>query len=190
MRIGVLSDTHIPAVAITLPHQLEAVFCGVDLILHAGDIHTSSILDDLERIAPVLAALGDDDYLPRDRRVRHKHVLNIDGLTLWLAHEFPFDWRFASGSYSSMSDRELADSLELYGSGAPDITVFGHSHQPIIRRSGGGLLINPGSTTFPGYERRLGTVSILNITSGCAEAQLVQLEGMGCSYTSQTFFPD
>jgi putative phosphoesterase len=173
-----------------LPHQLESVFCGVDLILHAGDIHASSVLDDLEKIAPVLAALGDGDYLPRDERVKYKHVLGIDGLTLWLTHEFPFDWRFASGSYDDVSDRELAESLKLYGSDAPDIAVFGHSHQSIIRHGGGALLINPGSATFPRYERCLGTVCLVNIRSGRAEVQLVQLEGTDCPYSSQTYFPD
>ena len=174
MRIGLLSDTHIPDVTTALPHQLEAVFHGVDLILHAGDIYASSVLDHLERIAPVLAAEGDDDYLPRDRRVRPKHVLDIDGLTLWLLHEFPFDWRFVSGS---RSEGELAEALKFYGSDAPDITIFGHSHRAIVRHAAQGmLLINPGSPTLPRYERCLGTVGILNITSGGAEAQLVQLE--------------
>jgi putative phosphoesterase len=62
MRIGLLSDTHIPDVAEKLPDELMEVFQGVDLILHAGDLYTPSVLDDLERIAPVLAALGDDDH--------------------------------------------------------------------------------------------------------------------------------
>ncbi len=57
MRIGLLSDTHIPEVAGALPYQIAKAFKGADLILHAGDIYTTSVLDNLEHIAPVLAAI-------------------------------------------------------------------------------------------------------------------------------------
>ena len=62
MRIGLISDTHIPDVARAIPRNVSRAFSGVDLILHAGDIQLASVLDELERIAPVLAARGDDDY--------------------------------------------------------------------------------------------------------------------------------
>ena len=61
MRIGLVADTHIPGAAAELPEQVAQAFRGVDLILHGGDIYTPSVLDELERIAPVLAAKGDDD---------------------------------------------------------------------------------------------------------------------------------
>ena len=61
MRIGLISDTHIPDHADELPEQLKDAFRGVELILHAGDIYTIPVLDELEIIAPVLAAEGDDD---------------------------------------------------------------------------------------------------------------------------------
>ncbi len=71
MRIGLITDTHIPDAAGELPARIAEIFDGVDLILHAGDVYQSSVLDELERIAPVLVALGDDDSvgLFRDRRV-------------------------------------------------------------------------------------------------------------------------
>ena len=62
MRIGLISDTHIPLVAQELPPQVMDVFRGVDLILHAGDIYAPSVIEELERIAPIFIAEGDDDY--------------------------------------------------------------------------------------------------------------------------------
>jgi len=47
MRIGLLSDTHIPEARSGLPPEVKKAFEGVDLILHAGDIYSLSVLDEL-----------------------------------------------------------------------------------------------------------------------------------------------
>jgi len=62
IRIGLVSDTHIPKSTHVLPPQVKEAFKDVDLIFHAGDIYVVSVLDELEHLAPVLAAEGDDDY--------------------------------------------------------------------------------------------------------------------------------
>ena len=174
MRIGLLSDTHIPDAEKGLPPEVAEAFRGVDLILHAGDTFVSSVLDDLERIAPVLAALGDDDYpsLFYDKRVQEKHVLKLGGQTLWLTHYIP-DSPPAGWWLSSQGQRWL--SLEQIKDGVPDIVVFGHQHRPIMERIGGILFVNPGSPTFLNYNRGLGTVAILDIDSTEAEAHILQL---------------
>jgi len=148
MRIGLISDTHIPDVAKATPPQVMEVFGGVDLILHAGDICEVSVLDELQSIAPVLAARGDDDYEIRDERVQEIQNLTIDGLTLYVMH-----------------------NLEK----APDIVIFGHTHRDIVQTVGKSLLVNPGSATFPYYQLRLGTVALVDINAGKAEAHIVQL---------------
>lgn len=53
MKIGLISDTHIPQYSKEPPPQVARAFQGVDLILHAGDIFTPSCIEWLERIAPV-----------------------------------------------------------------------------------------------------------------------------------------
>ena len=62
MRIGLISDTHIPEAGPDMPAQVYEAFRGVDLILHAGDMHIIDVLDWLEGIAPVLGARGNGDY--------------------------------------------------------------------------------------------------------------------------------
>ena len=160
MRIGLISDTHIPNHAKELPDQLKGLFHAVDLILHAGDIYTISVLDELECLAPVLAAEGDDDPLSTstDRRVKVNHILNIDGVTIWLTHARPWSWPL--------------DSRET-----PNIIVCGHTHTASLGNLKGDiLLVNPGSPTFPQYKLELGTVALLTISSGKAEANIVQLQ--------------
>ncbi len=160
MLIGLISDTHIPDPIRELPAQLKEVFHGVDLILHAGDIYAVSVLDELELRAPVLAAEGDDDLgsTASDRRVERKHILNVDGVTIWLAHLVVWSWPpFISGA-------------------PPDVMVFGHTHEASLLSSDGVLQVNPGSATFPHYSVDLGSVGMLKNNSGKAEAQIIQLQ--------------
>lgn len=56
MKIGILSDTH----GFFHPGLKEA-FCGVDYILHAGDVGARSVLESLSAIAPVVAVRGNID---------------------------------------------------------------------------------------------------------------------------------
>ena len=164
MLIGLISDTHIPDNAKGLPDQLETVFGSVDCILHAGDIYVPWVLDELELLAPVLAAWGDDDEgFATDWRVKKKHILTIDGTTIWLIHERPW-WTGLLGSKEAPQHER-----------APDVIVCGHSHCPTLEEKEGVLVVNPGSPTLPLWRRELGTVGLLTVNSGKAEAQIIQL---------------
>ncbi len=157
MLIGLISDTHIPEAAEVLPPRIIEAFCDVDLILHAGDIYIVSVLDELEVLAPVVAAEGDDDYqeVYRDERVKQQHIIKVGGITILLRHIRPWSWPRHEK--------------------VPDILVFGHTHKAMIDNSSGILLINPGSPTFPSYKYELGTIAILGIDSGKVDARIVSL---------------
>ena len=62
MRIGLISDTHIPTAGSDLWPQVYDALRGVDLIMHAGDLHDTIVLDWLEELAPVRAVSGNGDY--------------------------------------------------------------------------------------------------------------------------------
>lgn len=161
MRIGLITDTHIPDIASKMPDEVAKVFDKVDLILHAGDIYDVSVIDELEQIAPVLVALGDDDPfgLLKDERIEMKHVLNLEGHTVWLVHEQPWMYRPPWGNEEP----------------APDVVVHGHSHEAQIRDRDGVLLVGSGSPTFLHYRRGLGTLGMLEITPEGAEAHIIRL---------------
>jgi putative phosphoesterase len=168
MLIGLISDTHIPGAAKALPSQIKEVFRNVDLILHAGDIYTVSVLDELECLSPVLAARGDNDPTEgeNDKRVKWKQILTINGLTICLKHML---WWWPDEPKSAFSP--VPPRYEEL----PDILVYGHSHVAAVENRGRTLLINPGSATFPNYKFGLGTVVLLRINSGKAEAEIIQL---------------
>ena len=176
MRIGVLSDTHIPQVTKELPAELLEAFQGADLILHAGDIYVPSVLDDLERIAPVLAARGDDDYGASltDERVKEKHVLKLEGRTLWLVHEKPYAPMSPSWLPEWWHNRLNPEQDNKYGK--PDIIIFGHEHRTFKQYIDGVLFFSPGSPTFLNYVHGLGTIGMLDLNSDTADARILQLQ--------------
>lgn len=167
MRIGLISDTHIPDVAKSIPLEVKEIFLGVDLILHAGDIHIVSVLDELSIIAPVLASRGDDDFPLEDKRVQEIQLFTEEGIDFYLIHSSEF-WA-----------RDLIKHPETHGlKKAPDVVIFGHTHRDLVQSVNKSLLINPGSPTFPYYQHRLGTVGLLEINSGKVEAQIVKLRNL------------
>jgi len=163
MKIGLISDTHIPEAMPELPQQVRAIFNGMDLILHAGDLHSLDVLDWLEEIAPVLACRGNGDegsggreVVPEDPRLRDTVVTTAAGYTLGLVHdvldpeEFP-QW-------------PIERTMEHYFSRRTDMIICGHTHVENITRYSEVLIINPGSPTFPhNYAAQPGTVAVLEL---------------------------
>ncbi len=180
MLIGLLSDTHIAFQSQILPPQVKEVFRGVDLILHMGDVWIPDILDELETVAPVLAARGDDDMdedFGPDSRMEKRQVLHFDGIILWAMHIKPRYGLIAPNA--RRNDGILSRSrhlVEQETEDPPDVVAFGHSHFAEIEHYKGILLVNPGSPTMPSYLPKLGTVGLLEVSNGKAEARLVKLE--------------
>lgn len=164
MRIGLISDTHIPEACEHLPARVFEVFRGVDLVMHAGDVYVNRVLDELARIAPVIAALGNGDEgleghrfrLEIDERVRMAHVIEIEGLRIGLAHALP--------TPDETSEEVFQRAMLEHFGGPVDVLVQGHSHIEGAMTFGATLVVNPGSATLP---RNLidepGTVGILEI---------------------------
>ena len=165
--IGLVADTHIPRDVKTMPPHIKEAFKGVDLIIHAGDIYRPEVLDELEIMDPVMAVEGNGDSgFPSDNRFKEKHILKVAGLNLGLTHAI---------NYPMTPTYPLEEILETYFGGRMDIVVFGHTHVPTVERYNGILLVNPGSPTLPWGRYELGTVGLLEITAGRAEARIIQL---------------
>ncbi len=166
MRIGLISDTHVPSSVKVLWPEVRTAFQGVDLILHAGDIYDLSCLDWLEGIAPVVVARGNGDFhTPEDPRIKDVQIVEIEGLRIGMVH----------GLY--YPGPPLEKEMRRHFGGAVDIIVFGDTHVETIERHDGVLLVNPGSPTYPrNYDTRLGTVGILEVISSEVEARIINLK--------------
>ena len=91
-----LSDTHIPEAMPQLWPQVFNELKNVDVILHAGDIYDYLVLDQLEKVARVYAALGNGNEgssgsaeQPQDPRVKRSWLLNLNNFVIGLTHHIP-----------------------------------------------------------------------------------------------------
>ncbi len=130
VRIGVISDTHN-----FFDPRIPALFEGVDLILHGGDIGNHSIILQLEAIAPVTAVLGNTD--DSGLRFPQTEVVEIEGRKFLVHH--------------IVNPRALAEPLqERIAHEQPEVVIFGHSHKPFRETIGGIIFFNPG---YAGHSR-------------------------------------
>ena len=133
-EIVVLADTHIRrGSARRLPPAVYAALREADLVLHAGDVLTAAVLEELAGFAPTLAVLGNNDT-ELVGRLPEQRVFAVDGLQVAMVHD--------SGTRKGREAR-LRRRFPT-----ADLVVFGHSHIP-IDASGldGQRLFNPGSPT-------------------------------------------
>ena len=132
--VAVLSDTHIRRGGRRrLPDAVYAELDRADLILHAGDVVVSDVLDELGGFAPVHAVLGNND-IELAGQLPEMRVVDVDGVRIGMVHD--------SGPSSGRAGRMRRKFPDA------DVVVFGHSHIPWDDVGiDGQLLFNPGSPT-------------------------------------------
>jgi putative phosphoesterase len=162
VRIVVLADTHSPRFWKRCPPAVAHHLRTADLILHAGDVCTADVLDELSGYAPVKVVLGNNDR-PDVAAWGAEETLEVDlsGLTIGMIHD--------SGPRTGRIDR-LRRRFPT-----ADLVVFGHSHIPMDLRTESFRIFNPGS---PADKRRQPhrTLGLLEIDDGTlTNAQIVDL---------------
>jgi putative phosphoesterase len=119
--IGVISDTH----NLLRPEVLTALKRS-KLILHAGDVCRPEVLEELGRIAPIVAVRGNNDRGAWARRLPVSRTVEVGGFRIHILHDL----------------KELDVDPRAEGFHA---VVSGHSHRPGAHRRNGVLFLNPGS---------------------------------------------
>jgi putative phosphoesterase len=134
VRVVVLADTHLkPERSRRLPDAVYTALRRADVILHAGDVVTGELLDELATYAPVHAVLGNNDrtlvgVLPETLE------LDLEGVRVAMVHDSG-----ARKGRAARMHRRFPDAA---------IVVYGHSHLPDDSRGDDGQrLFNPGSPT-------------------------------------------
>jgi len=152
LRVVALSDTHAPRRWKSCPAPVAAQLRLADVIVHAGDVCTAAVLDELSEYAPVLAVVGNNDG-PDVAAWGATPTLEADlgGLRVAMIHD------------SGPAHRRLQRMRREFP--GADLVVFGHSHIPMDAEDGGLRIFNPGSPT----DRRRqphGTVGVLLVEAG------------------------
>jgi putative phosphoesterase len=151
--VGLVSDTH----GLVRPEVFGAL-TGVELVLHAGDVGGRDVLVELAAIAPVRAVYGNTDDRGQPG-LAAEIGLRIDGLTIHVSHGHEVG--------QPTPERLLA----RYDA---DVLIYGHTHRPLIERSGGRLVVNPGAAGPRRFDLKP-SVARLTVTAGRADVQLVWL---------------
>lgn len=118
MKLAILSDTH----GLLRPEVLEHLKAA-DVILHAGDINTQGIVDQIAAIAPLYIVRGNNDKEWAEA-IPQQLTITLDGVTFYMVHN------------------KKEAPVDLTG---VDVLVFGHSHKYVQEEKNGLLWLNPGS---------------------------------------------
>jgi len=133
-RLLLISDTHIPGRAKSLPETVLRAADAADLVIHAGDWVAASVLDELEQHGEVLGVYGNNDGADLRERLPEVAHRTIEGVRFAVVHETG-----AAPRREVRMDEAFPDT---------DVLVFGHSHIPWHTVSPRGMrLLNPGSPT-------------------------------------------
>jgi putative phosphoesterase len=148
--IGVISDTH----GLLRREALKALR-GSQRIIHAGDVGTPEILEELSTIAPLTAVRGNVDKESWALKLPEMEVLEVGGVSIDVLHD--------------LAQLDLKPKAAGFA-----VVVSGHSHVPKQERRDGVLYFNPGSA---GPRRFKLPVSIgrLIVEDGKVRGELINL---------------
>ena len=153
MRVGIISDTH----DLLRPEAVEALR-DCCCILHAGDVSSQRILNELEPIAPLKVVHGNND---KEWAAHLPLFLDFElyGLHIYMTHK----------------KRDFPRDLSPY-----DLAVYGHSHQyseTWLEPAHNGkrtLLLNPGSCGPRRFHQPI-TMAVLTINEGGFSVERIDL---------------
>lgn len=135
MEIAIISDTHLPKGARTLPEACLTRLRAADLIIHAGDFIRLSVLRELQALGPRVAAVhGNVDDSDVRAALPDAELVWAEQARIGIVHD--------AGPATGRLERLRRRFPEA------DAVIFGHSHIPLHEQAADGLQIfNPGSPT-------------------------------------------
>ncbi|SDW57271.1 hypothetical protein SAMN05421504_101934 [Amycolatopsis xylanica] len=135
MRLLIISDTHVPVRGRVVPEQVWREVEQADVVVHAGDWVSESLLDELERRSrSLIGVYGNNDGPGLRARLPEIARAELGGVRFAVIHET-----------GQAKGREAWCAAQFPDA---DVLVFGHSHIPWDTVAPSGLrLLNPGSPT-------------------------------------------
>jgi putative phosphoesterase len=152
--VGLISDTH----GLLRPSVHDALK-GVSIILHAGDVGGSEILDELRIIAPVYAVLGNTDPIG-DPNLPQEVIVPVAEIEVHVSHGHELG--------SPTPDKLLSAYPQ-------QVLVYGHTHKQMVTRGGGRLVVNPGAAGPRRFDLSP-SVARLTVTGQQTEVEIVPLD--------------
>ena len=158
--IGIISDTHIPTRAESIPPKIKEIFKNVDLIIHAGDIESLEVIKELEKIAPVTAIYGNIDPSETRKKLSPAVCIEVYNWKIGVIHNSIVPW-------VGWKMERIAKENNL------NVLIFGHIHRSFLKENKV-LVINPGSPTNPIFARP--SVALLKIDRTSYKGEIIYLD--------------
>lgn len=149
-KIGVISDTHG-----LLRSEVFQIFDGVDFIVHAGDVGNASIIQELNKIAPVTVVRGNCDRGELGYILNRTEFLEVGDINIYVLHNLD----------------EL--DLEPKESGF-NVVVSGHSHRACDKTIDNVLYFNPGSAGPRRFNLPI-SLGILNLDGKNIDTKIIEI---------------
>lgn len=134
MKLGVLSDTHIPDSFNALPRSVTRELKKVDLIIHAGDFTSREYYEELKKFKPLKAVLGNLDTAELRKYLNVSETFTLATYKIGIVH-------------GSGHPKGVLDIVKKTFDNTFDLIIFGHTHQAFCEKIGKTLFFNPGSPT-------------------------------------------
>ncbi len=165
MLIGVISDTHIPERATKIPEAVFEIFKDVELILHAGDLVSMTVLHELENLAPTMCVQGNMDRM-YGLKFPKNEIINVDDVKIGIDH----------GEVYPRGDTQQLKYIGLEM--GVDVLITGHTHVPFIKEIDKMILLNPGSPTVPRMTDP--SVMLVEVDENGLEAEIIKIGNSTC----------
>src|SRR5919206_3572504 len=146
--VGVISDTH----GLVRPEAVEAL-AGSELIIHAGDVGGPAVLEELGRLAPVVAVRGNNDRGAWAEALAEYEAFEVNDAFVYVLHD--------------LKELDIAPAAAGFR-----VVVSGHSHKPLIEEQRGVLYLNPGSAGPRRFKLPV-TVARLKVEDGDVSAEII-----------------
>ena len=163
-----ISDTHLHGRSGEFNKKVRKDFSEVEMILHAGDLVSLDVLEDLRAIVPnVTAVSGNMDSAQVKNALPLKTTVEAAGSRIGLihGHHVPQNAWLGGGRISHpVLDKYLLSEFEDV-----DCVVYGHTHDSRCEWVEGVLILNPG--VIGGDP---GTVGILRVENGI-NGEIIQI---------------
>lgn len=176
MRIGVLADSHIPDKLRELPPRVLDIFSTVEIVLHAGDITSLDVLQNLqERASLTFAVYGENDPPNVRRFLQDSQVLEFGGIRIGLTHgnldrtrRVRWGARLDPRGFERKVQHDVLTQFKEV-----DAIVYGATHHAFAKMMNGIFLFNPGSVipNAPGGP----SVGLLEISGRGIKGRIVRL---------------
>ena len=145
MKVLIVSDTH---------RKNDNYFVALerekpDMVVHCGDAEGSEYVLTEAAGCPVYIVPGNNDFfstLPRELD------LEIGPYKVWVTHGHNY--------YVSMGNEHIRQEALVRGA---DIVLYGHTHRPVVDRTGKVIAVNPGSLSYPRQEGRRPSYVVMEV---------------------------